>query len=272
MLLGCVGSFAFTQASWATVEIRVTALASVNGLNSSVYNGASVLNSSGWAGGWDATIMSGPQAGFNFLSFCTDIGNTMGNGTWTYEPTTFSSASDPGNNNGIPPDPSWANGGTSGQRASLIYNNNKLLAETAGTISINSVSTTQLQRRSALAIAIWEALYEDASTGLFSVSTKNVGGRGYQVTASGTDANNARDTANFWLMALNGANAGSLGPNVTWFAEQEPGSPGPIAPGDVQSLMAPASAVPEPATYLAGALLALPFLASTVRTRFQRKA
>jgi hypothetical protein len=241
-----------TNVARATIEINVTAVAGVR-LSSQAWSGASVLASSGWSGAWNAEIMSGPNTGFKFLSFCTDMGNTMVNGTWTYEQTGFSAANNTGNNDGIAPDPSWANFGVSGQRASLIYNNN------IG--SVNSAIS-----RTAMAIAIWEALYEDGlGTGGvgFNVSTKNTDtlGRGFTVTATNPDAVAAVAMANSWLGALNG---GALGGNFTWFAEME--TP------DVQSLIGPILPVPEPGTYLAGALLLLPILASRVNAWRRKRA
>ncbi len=263
----CLGGVVLSGAGHAAViKINITAEAGISGLTSRAYRDTTtILASAGWAGDWKSVIVQGDggayDTGDKFLGFCTDIGNSNGSGTYDYVPTNFSTAPSPsptGDNNGYAPDPSWANGGTSGQRASLVYNNNVASVELVGSALVNGVSLTQAERRSALAIAIWESLYESVATpvaGSFDVTTRGTG-RGFIVTGSGAPVTRVLNAANFWLTPLN---SGGTGSDLTWFKEQ-------MTP-DVQSLIGPPNPVPEPATYIAGALLLLPLVANTLRAR-----
>jgi len=253
VVLGC--SVMATGAAWATVEIKVTAQ-NGTGMSSYAYatGGGDPLASSSWAGSWWAVVQPGgspplPAPGYSFTGFCTDIGNTMSSGKiYTYEPLAFSPVST-ATPNGTPPDPNWADN-MAGQKAAWLYNS-----------KIGNV--VDADSRSALCIAIWEALYEGSGV--------------YNVTFRGTDSTSTGDTltptfystgssavltlANQWLQ--DGVNASWAGYNFTWFSERE--NP------DVQSLAGPWNAVPEPTTLIAGALLLLPFGVSTVR-RFRRSS
>jgi hypothetical protein len=107
----------------------------------------------------------------------------------------------------------------------------------------------------------------------FSVTSKGTSTRGfvatgtYLNTASGVAGLTVAQLANSWLNFDNGFS----GYPTTWWAERE----GPDGSGgwelgrhvnyDVQSLIGPPSAVPEPSTIIAGALLLLPFGISSLR-------
>jgi hypothetical protein len=269
MAVGC--SLVAVNASWASLtSINVTTLSGVSGISSAAYLDNSVLVVSGsptisasstWAGALTATIMSGPTYGSAnpFLGFCTDLANRMPNGTYNYEAHLFTDGAYGGVVNpetgGVPPDPNWADSG-SGQRAAWIYNT---YAST-----VNSAAL-----RGAMCIAIWEALYEGRGT--FDVTAKSTSGRSFASSGGSTSyhtglytwANTAHtktvaQQANEWLAAGVGANWAGF--NTTWWAEQSS-----TCYGDVQSLIGPVSAVPEPTTMLAGALLLLPFGMSTLR-------
>lgn len=264
LAVGALVSILGSSTTWATLEIKVGLAGNgFIGLTSTASQGGVAVASSTWSGAWNAEIVGGTldgaglgppdtvyDIGDKWVAFCTDIGNTMSAGTWTYQWDTFSAGTDVGNSNGTPPDPSWAAGGTSGRRAAYIYN-------------LNIGSVVDDTSRAAMAIAIWEALYDDGSLGYWKVddAPSGTGSFGFMVThaAGDLDAAAAVTTANGWLASLTEGN------NLTWFAEMEPGLPAPVASGDVQSIIGPPNPVPEPSTYVAAALLALPFLASTVR-------
>jgi hypothetical protein len=270
---------AAANGSWgALTYIQVTALNGVNNINSTAYlndqmlvvspgssGGAAITASSSWSGAWVADIKSGPGYGSAdpFLGFCTDIANQMpnsGSGGYAYEAHLFSDGAYGGMSNpetgGNPPDPNWANSG-SGGRAAWVYNTYIGVVKTA--TDNNAANAAAL--RSAMAIAIWEALYEGSGT--FDVKSKSTSGRSFAASGSGLDTIVSVNTtiaqlANSWL------NSGAplwAGFNSTWWAEQSS-----TGYGDVQSLMGPVSAVPEPTTVVAGLLLLLPFGASTLRT------
>jgi hypothetical protein len=137
-----------------------------------------------------------------------------------------------------------------GQRAAYLYNT-----------YIGSVVDNDT--RAALCIAIWEALYE--GSGVYNVGFKGVdnttAGDNATPTFYVTGSSAVQNIANGWLTA--GANAQWAGYNFTWFAEREV--------NDVQSLAGPWNAVPEPTTMIAGALLLLPFGASTLRMLRKRQ-
>lgn len=247
----CLGSLAAANVGQAALtQIYVTSNSGVGGLTSTAYDSTYGNASSGWAGSWDAKITGGfipsgaPALNATWQSFCMDIGNSMGSGqTYNYTASTFSSGNPPAND---PPDPRWVAGG--GSKAGYLYG------------LYNGVATTATLR-SALAIAIWEVLYE--SSGTYSVSDSislHNPTKGFAVISDGSNpANNAIAQANAWLTAA-GSFAGA--PNTTWWKES-------VELGDPQSLIGGISAVPEPSTYVAGGLLLLPFLFSTIRRRLK---
>lgn len=254
----------------ALTQIQVTAVNGVSGITSKAYNNDSVLVIEGisaqtsWAGSWTAKIVGGyiPPTPYalngTFTAFCTDIANIMANsgpGGYSYEARAFSSGTfDPFPEvGGAPPDPNWANSG-SGGRAAWIYNT-----------YIGSV--VDATTRSAMALAIWEALYEGSGT--YDVTAKSATGRSFAATGAGDKnvAGTVAYIANGWLAAGVAASPPFGGYNYTWWAEQQS-----TVYGDVQSLVGPWALIPEPTTYLAAALLLLPFLGSTLRIWRQRRS
>ncbi len=260
-----MGSLLLAGSAWgATTQIYVTANNGVSGLTSTAYD-PSGNKSSTWAGNWNAKITGGavpagsPALNTTWQSFCMDIGNSMASGkTYTYTASTFAAGNPPAND---PPNPRWVFGG--GSKAGYLYG--KYLSSV-----VNSIS------RSALAIAIWEVLYESGPT--YSVSTRDAT-KGFQVVGSGkavtkfdangfalngSDANKAIVMANVWLKAAQ--TEGFPGaPGTTWWKET-------TEPGDPQSLIGVPSMVPEPSTYVAGLLLGLPVLVNGVRSWRKRRA
>lgn len=240
----------------------------VNGtvMTSQAFLGNSLVYRSQWSGSWRATIVNPQpagfavppapyQPGFQFTAFCTDIGNVMGNGTYNYTAAAFSSA-DLNSPEGTSPDPNWANS-FSGGRAAWLYNTFVSKVDATGNLPINNLVTTQADRRAAMAIGIWELLYENigsVGTGYDVASRQNFGVNSRSFVAAGSQT--VLDLANYWIDQ--GESAHFAPPyDYTWFQEQQ--TP------DVQSIIGPTPVVPEPGTILAGALLLLPFGASALR-------
>ncbi len=122
----------------------------------------------------------------------------------------------------------------------------------------STASAAQRAEGSALQLAIWEVLYE---TGPFNVTA----GTGFKVTST---ANSITARAN---SMLNSVVYGSPDINLTttfWNATDSTGT----AQRGSQDLIGPITAVPEPSTVVAGALLLLPFLGSTLRVWQKRQS
>lgn len=234
----------------ANIVLNVTAVDGVQGITSKVYRDVQkwdwrrhkyvtvqqAVETSSWAGAWDAQVVSGGVAGTpkSFLAFCTDISAEMGNGKHTFSQSQFSTANWQ--------DMGWADSG-SGQRAAWVYNTH-----------IQDVDTTT--EYSAMCIAIWETLYE--GSGVFDVTEKSDTGSSFKVTWGywNTSASAAATLANLWL--AEGVGENFAGYDKTWYVAQFNRCGDPVA----QSLIGP---VPEPSTIIAGALLLLPFGASAIR-------
>ncbi len=248
-----LASHASLQAEFTQIYLRAND--GVGGITSTAYiPGPDIVSS--WSGGWDATIGSSPT----FLAFCLDIGNSMYSAkTYNYEEKTFTvgAGRTGGDNDGTPPDPTWATD-TSGLRAAWIYAKYH-----------DSVNTAS--ERSAMCIAIWEALYEGSGT--LDVTLKGTSERTFQattvpgrtglstLTGERNDAGTfmtVADLANYWLSKSTEVTDFSKAPTAIWWAEAQCNDP--------QSIVGP---VPEPSTIIAGALLLLPFGASTIR-RFRK--
>jgi hypothetical protein len=196
-----------------------------------------------------------------------DVGNSMGGGTYSYTASTFSLGDPPAGNGpgGDPPDPKWVVGG--GSKAGYLYANHL-----AAMVDAVDGSAAERIARSALAISIWEVLYESDTT--YSVRNATAGTahnatKGFEVTGSGTastglgigsEANQAIWLANSWLTAAMGLDFAGA-PSSTWWKED--------SSANAQSLIGTPTAVPEPSTYVAGALLVLPFFASTIRRKLK---
>ncbi|NOS70499.1 MAG: hypothetical protein HOP33_11270 [Verrucomicrobia bacterium] len=120
------------------------------------------------------------------------------------------------------------------------------------------------QDRAALQLAVWEALYDTGNPlGYSFIDTTGTGGR---FEASRSAGNAARVTALSWLNGLYDS-SGNLKPFQPYTGSLlQPllanGQPNSGAQEMMGTLTAP---VPEPTTIIAGALLLLPFGASTIR-------
>jgi hypothetical protein len=178
-----------------------------------------------------------------FTTFCLDVRYNLN------EPAYWQSQSFPNPNNG--PAPTWQIGG--------IYRAASLYGAYVGLASGANFSSAQGKiDGAALQLAIWEVLYE--TSGTYNVLSGNA--NGFWVTGANsaitTQANamlagsynvvDSNITTTFWDAKLD-RNGNTLTQN--------------------QDLIGPFTPVPEPGTYIAGALLLLPFLGSTIRRRVQ---
>jgi hypothetical protein len=247
-------------------------------INSKAYENGSAVASGGWAGAWKATLVGGyvPDEadhdtywkGKSWTAFCMDLGNTMSAGTWDYQANPFSAATDTGNNNGTAPDPGWASP-TSGNKAAWVYNQfyDRLGSTAYDPQGDNRNHTyTEAEKNAAMALSIWELLYEGSGT--YNVASSSAHGKSYSITDKlqlNTPQNSsdwAALLANYWLGEF--TTRGNTDIQYMWWKEMEPY---PGSGSDVQSLLGP---VPEPSTIIAGALLLLPLAASTVRSARRR--
>jgi hypothetical protein len=193
----------------------------------------------------------------DYVTVCTDIQGTLylGN-TYTYnKPVDF------GNLNGV--NPRWGadNAGQTIQNADptsanqAIQNAAQLFYDHFSVLTGNSITD-----KAALQLAVWAALYNTDANGAIVTTGK-------RFTFSGSDST-AVTEANLWLSQLTAVthDGAILYPNpVTgqqYYGNTEPPQELLMRSGDV-------TAVPEPTTVVAGALLLLPFGASALR--FARK-
>jgi len=256
----CFAGVLLANTSWGATSISVTTAPGYVGLYSTAYDGATVLASSTWAGAWNATIVPAGDAPaghpVSWLAFCTDIGNTMSGGnTYQYQDYPFAQ----GNMQSLPPNPDWVDGG--GSRAAGLYS----IAVQMDYSALNPVlGYTTAQVNAALAIAIWEVLYETEEDGggnkIYSVSSRAATGKGFQVNAPvGSVQNGIVTLANSFLTMVTEG-----GPATTWWAEADANDP--------QSLLGPPSMVPETSTYIAGLLLGIPVVVNGVRSWRRRRS
>jgi hypothetical protein len=182
-----------------------------------------------------------------FTTFCLDIDTTLANGWW--KSGSFSDV-------GLTSDSGKLRQGVASlQYAAELYKNY------AGTIPAGGWNTAQKAEGSALQLAIWEVLYEYGSAGGFNLGT----GTGFKVT-SGSSSIIAR--ANVMLSSLNYGSPDVSLTTTFWNAVK---SGTDASSRSSQDLIGPIAPVPEPTTVIAGALLLLPFLASTVRLKRQAR-
>jgi hypothetical protein len=206
-----------------------------------------------YAGAFNVTIVNNTTGGasFNLLTFCTDIDvYWMANGqsSQAYKVMNFSTST------GV--DPTWPAGTKAVQNAAWIYNTQFL--PNAGTMNNYQAAAIQL--------AIWAALYDTEATGVNAGKLDSTTVTAGEFQESGFNSQTVTDANNILsaLQAVAGTSATS-GYNEYWLAPVN-GS-GQVAALS-QGLIAPMP-VPEPTTLIAGALLMLPFGASTLR--FLRK-
>jgi len=217
------------------------------------------------AGSITLTHVSGP--GSSLASVCTDINGTVFLGeTYSYTPPTSF-------NNRVGIQPNWG-AGNAGTTLSSPNANSLAAIQAAADIFYNHISilaSGTTDQKAGLQLAVWAALYNTSASATsisldgtrFSVlSTANLSGSGYGAGYNaGTQA-----AINDAISYLSGIDPATLGtPFSGALLIPDPNSQnGEIA----QEMFAP---VPEAPTLIAGALLLLPFAASTLRSRNWRK-
>jgi hypothetical protein len=178
-----------------------------------------------------------------FVTFCLDVNTVLADGWWV-----------PGSME----DPTLTAQSAGAQRLEdSLYRAANLYAHYSGGLLANNQFVNK-KAGSALQLAIWEVLYENPESG-FSLDQGS--GSGFYVTEVDSEV---RSLANDMLSSAYTSPDYNLG-TTFWNAVFQDGSSRAS-----QDLIGPFSAVPEPATVAAGALLVLPFLASMVN-RFRRR-
>lgn len=202
-----------------------------------------------------------PSIGSTINTVCTDIQGTVYLGS-SYNFVTKAFQGQDGLNpnwgygngpgNGVPSIPANAAAGI--QNAAYVFDQHKSV-----------LTGASLSDKAALQLAVWEALYD----------TGNSGGYSFTATGGRFEASNGSDTAATttalnWLTTDLGLNGQKSHTQYAGFLLQPTVSATDLTPNAAaQEMIGTLTAVPEPTTMIAGALLLLPFGASTLR--FMRK-
>ena len=242
----CLGSLAATnvgQAGLSQLDIGYytdySFDVSVQGI---VHNGAIASAFSATLTGGEALPNGHPNP---FTTFCVDFDPTLyaGNGWWksgNFNDVALTQ------DTGVP-----VRQGVAGlQYAEELY------STYVGGIPAGGWTSAQKQEGAALQLAIWEVLYELPGTGAFNV----LSGTGF---ISNT-ANSITTRANQMLSILSFGSPNTSLNTTFWNATDASGTA-----RYSQDLIGPFAPVPEPTTIVAGALLLLPFLASTIRRKIK---
>ena len=202
-----------------------------------------------FAADWVGGAALPPNHSDPFVTFCLDINANIANGSWQsggYADVSLTSQSSPAI-----------------RQAGSLYRVANLYATFAGGImpvggNWSLATTAQKIEGGALQLAIWEVLYEPVANGYNVLTT--VGSTGLNVTS----VNSAISTrANQMLAAASSQNLSLT--STFWNAVNADGSR-----RNSQDLVGPFAPVPESGTFIAGGLLLLPFLASTLRRKFAK--
>lgn len=237
MVLSLAGVMAVhTLSASVTYQINNGGLESFNlSIDGNSINGA-------LAGGIQINRISGDTSlPSSYVTVCTDIEGTLYLGqqyTYNTPVTPFSGQS------GI--NPNWGDG--SAGSAAMAIQNAAYLFYTYGQLTGTGLGGTT-EQKAALQLAVWSALYNTTADGAVD---------GTRFSVSSGDAS-ARSLANSWLSGL----AGDYSfPGYLLYPSQLTGVNADGQPPQELLIGAP---VPEAPTVIAGALLLLPFAASTLR-------
>jgi hypothetical protein len=182
-----------------------------------------------------------PTMPASYVTVCTDIQGTL----YLGQPYTYNTPVTPfSGQSGV--NPNWGDGSNDGSAAMAIQNAAHLFYTYAQLTSTGLGGTTE--QKAALQLAVWEALYNTTAGG-------GVTGTRFTV-ASGSDPTAITDASNM-LLGLDG-DYGLTG----YLLYPNPLS-GVNADGEPPQELLIANPVPESPTVIAGALLLLPFAAST---------
>lgn len=180
-----------------------------------------------------------------FVTFCLDINNNLGNGWWksgAFNEVPLTNDSNPADRveSGL-------------YRAASLYK-----AYSGGILNTANGQWINKQEGAALQLAIWEVLYEKGTQG-YSIDQNNAVLDSDEFYVSSVNAA-VRTRAN--QMLASAANTVDTSLNTTfWNAVVSQSN---LATRSSQDLIGP---VPEPTTYLAGALLVLPFVVGGIRRK-----
>lgn len=241
------------------VAVQGTSQAGISQFNISYYGGyganltvQGVTHSTlatAFAADWVGGAPLPPSHTDPFVTFCLDINANIANGLWQsggFADVSLTSQSSPAI-----------------RQVNSLYRVANLYATFAAGImpvsgNWNLATTAQKIEGGALQLAIWEVLYEPAANGYNVLST--VGSTGLKVTS----VNSSISTRANQMLAAASAQNPSL-TSTFWNAVNADGSR-----RNIQDLVGPFTPVPEPGTFIAGGLLLLPFLASTLRRKFAK--
>jgi hypothetical protein len=197
---------------------------------------------------------SGTSLPSSYVTVCTDIQGTLYLGqSYVYNTpvTSFSGQTGVNPTWGAVNTPAYVSGsGADAANAAQAIQNAAHLFYTYGQLTSTGIGGTP-EQMAALQLAVWEALYDTTSGG-------NVVTTGGRLTVSGGDAA-AVALANTWLSGLDG----SYG--LTGYLLYPSQKTGVNADGEPPQELLIAMPVPEASTVIAGALLMLPFAASTFK-------
>lgn len=220
------------------------------GINGSLADTGYVNNGQGgnsyenvYSGVFDVQVVNTSQANntFNIGTFCTDVGINWNSATTAYKAVAFAGA------DGV--SPAWSTVPAAIQNASYIYNQYYIPAATGGTLTADEAAGMQL--------AIWKVLYDTGSNGKLAANVDTFTSGQLQAYGFGTAAMN--DAAGY-VGDVNSARGGS------WdFTQYTDTWLDPVASNSQGLIWNNTTPVPEPTTMIAGALLLLPFGASTLR-------
>lgn len=193
-----------------------------------------------------------------FVTFCLDINTSLASGWWqsggfSAVPST-TTIGDPNN----PTGPAIRNVTSGLNSAANLY---KHYAGGVGHASGNG-STMVWDNKldgAALQLAIWEVLYD--TTGTYNVNQDGSAGNNANEFYVSSGSTAVRNRANAMLAAWSSPDWST--DTTFWNAVTSSG-----AFRSSQDLIGPFAPVPEPGTFIAGGLLLLPFLASTLRRKF----
>ena len=253
LALVVAGSVSVASAS-VTYQVNNGGLESFNlKIDNTVLNGA-------LAGGIliNRVSTTDPSMPASYVTVCTDIEGTLYLGqSYKYDTpvTPFSGQTGLAPTWGIPSD------GSAGAEA---IQNAAHLFYTYGQLTSTGIGLGTTTLKAALQLAVWEALYNTTTTG------EIVTGSGARFKVMGGADQAAINQANAWIAVLNGdVNNGNYGldgylltPSTSkhsWYTDGKP----------PQGLLI---AVPEAPTVIAGALLLLPFAASTLKILRRKRA
>ena len=200
-----------------------------------------------------------------FVTFCLDINNYLANGWWQ----SGGFADTPLNNDSSPAD----------RQESGLYRAASLYAAYAGGImnvggsfaaqtgtSYDGIYTAR-EKGAALQLAIWEVLYEKSGSYSINENGSVANADEFYVSSVALDIRNLANT-----MLASAANNEDLSIASTFWNAVKPDGTYRSSQDLIGPMAGTSIAVPEPATMIAGALLLLPFGASTVRILRKNRA